>query len=347
VLFDGFEDHFVLNLNNGEVIGELGLWDTENDPSMEYAERLGGATWSKDNSTIFYESGPYSGLESDIWSFDIQTGIKTNLSNTENRLEGWPKLFDGENKLIFSSRLIEENWPYFFGYLTVMKPNGSEYLVYSEEDNSGFNEISPDGDAAAIFGGNLFDTDHIFTPQSPKILNIDTDLSYKLYEPAWSPNSKLIGWSVEIIKDQNRYFGFGIQDLEENTIRLLFPYLLMDGEGFPRAPEWSPDNHWISFWSPNNESGKLGLYLSKVDGIEEYFFEEYVNVVWDPIDENIFLITGDYYGPSTQGAWITRLGDSDRIKLDLPQDAVVIDWIDPDHMENWIGFDQEKVHWQE
>jgi hypothetical protein len=228
-----------------------------------------------------------------------------------------------------------------------MNLDGTEYTIYSEEDNSGFMKVSPLGDAAAIFGGKLFDTDQLFSAQSPILLNRDPDLNYKFYEPEWSPNNKFIGWSMEILPNQNRYYGIGVQDLEENTIRLIFPYLQMDGEGFPRAPDWSPDNNWLSFYSLDYDNKTMGSYIIRVDGTEEYFFEDINDIVWNPMNSNVFLIRGDYYNPSTQGVWITSFDDRERTKLNLPQDAFPVDWIDPNYIENMIGFDRDKVYWRE
>jgi hypothetical protein len=305
---------------------------------MEYAEKLYAATWSNDSKTIYYNSGLYSERLRDIWSIDIHSGIKTNISNTENRREGWPRLFGVDNKLIFSSSRIDEDHPYFFGYLTSMNPDGSEYHVYSEErDNGNFN-VSPDEDSAAIFGGELFTSNYIFQKLSPRITNEDKYLDYQLVDPAWSPDGNHIGWSVEINKDQARSYGIGIHNLENNTIRLLYPYMLLEGEGFPRAPEWSPDG-WVSVKAPNPENKNWGLYIIKTDGTEEYFFEEFDNVIWGPGTEKIILNTGNVFGPSNRGVWITRLGDWKPVGINLPQDAVVIDWIDPDVVKSWIGDD--------
>jgi len=339
-LFDGVEDHYVLDLHTGKAITELNLWDTQADPNMEYAERLYGATWSKDSKSIFYESGPYSEWFTDIWSFDIHTGSKINLSNTEDRFEGWPRLFGDDNKLLFSSQHDgDEFTPYFSGYLTSMNLDGSEYLVYSEEKDNGNFRISPDGSTAAIFGGELFTQDYAIQRLSPRIINADQGLEYQLYYPSWSFGGKYIGWGAGIDTDQAWLNGIGIHNLEDNSFRLLYPYIMVDGEGFPSAPDWSPDNNWVSFRALNPDNRNGGLFIIKLDGSEEYFFEGFDNAVWGSVTDWIILNTGDVYGGTVRGVWIININDWKPVEIDLPKDAVVIDWIDPDIVQNWIGFD--------
>ena len=340
LLFNGIEDHYVLDLTTGKIITELNRWDSKNDPDMLYAEIIHGAIWSSDSKYIYYYSSPNNVFNTDIWSIDILTGTKKNLSNTENRREGKPGLFSNDSVLVFSSIHIEDPYPRSSGYLTSMAIDGSNYIVHSEDNDKGSIRISPDGKTAAIFGGELFTSDNLLTKITPTTNDEDHDLDYQLYYPRWSSDSKYIGWGVGIDTEEIWLNGIGIYNTEDNTLNFLYPYIMVDGEGFPRAPDWSPDNNWVTFNALNPDSRNGGLYLVKADNSEEYFFEGFENAVWDPESKLIILNTGYFDGAIYgRGVWVTNLNDWNMAEIDLPDDAIVIDWIDPEKIQTWVGFD--------
>ncbi len=202
VLFNGIEDHYVLDLSTGKIITEFNLWDSENDPEMENPERLYGATWSRDSTYVYYCSGPSGNWYTDIWSIEILTGKKRNLSNTEDRSEGIPSLFSNDNMLMFPSHILEDPYPRSSGYLTSVAIDGSDYSIYSEENDKGYFRISPDGNTAAIFGEELFTSDYDITRITPILNDEDHNLDFQLYHPAWSSDSETIGWGVGIDTEQ-------------------------------------------------------------------------------------------------------------------------------------------------
>ncbi len=139
--------------------------------------------------------------------------------------------------------------------------------------------------------------------------------------------------------DQAWLNGIGIYNLEDTTLRLLYPYTMVEGEGLPMAPDWSPDNNWVSFRAINPDNRKGGLFVIRLDGTEKYYIEGYYNVIWNPEADWAILNTGDVGGGSIGGVCISKVDDWKPVEIDLPKDAVVIDWIDPGIVQSWIGLD--------
>ena len=339
LLYSRDGDYYILNLSTGNVVYDLGLWDQESDPEMQNAERLYASSWSPDSKKIYFSSGPYSHQQRDIWSFDIQKGIKTNLSNTENRIEGWPRIFGSGEQLIFPSYQIDKSKPYTYGHLTLMYSNGSNYEVYSSESDTGFFRLSPDRNTAAIFGGKVFTSNDGLKQVTPNAINDSPDHEIIFFEPSWSPSGKLISWSVEIDNGQKTSQGIGIHNLRNNTIELLSPFILLEGEGFPDAPVWSPNNEWITMYALNPENNEWGLHLVRIDGSEEHFLGNFDNIIWESDSLRMILNPGSVYRPSSRGVWIASLENMNPVQVNLPKDAVVTDWIDPIIVESWKAID--------
>lgn len=216
ILFEDMGEYYILDLTSGELPQELVFWDQDNDPQGLSAERIYGATWSTDNKILYFNFGQYGDQLTDIWSLDFITGEMTNLTNTDNRVEGWPRLLDGQKMLVFSSHNPESDYihPYFFGYLTTMNIDGSDYKLLSTEKENGNFRVSPHGTDAAIFGGMLYGLDqglHNFYYTNDSQIN---DINLKLIEPSWSPNNKYIAWSLYNMHETNGWTGIGLFELE-------------------------------------------------------------------------------------------------------------------------------------
>lgn len=337
LLYEGIEDHYLLDLSTGETAWELGLWNPESDPEMQHAQTLSGSAWSPDSKTIYFTSGPYSSLRSEIWAFDLQTGTKINLSQTENRREQRPRIFGSGDHLLFSSQDLEEILPTTFGQLTWMEADGSSYQVLSDGDHSGYFRLSPDRQTAAVFGGHFYGQKSGFQKFSPRVIPDDPELELHLFAPSWSPHGKHIAWSIRVDTGQESYQGIGIHDVKNETIQLFYPYIIGEGEGFPDAPGWSPNSEWITVQAADPESNQRGLFVIHVDGTREHFLASFDHVVWGTESQKMILNPGNIQSPQQRGVWITSLESLDPVQLNLPRDAVVLEWIDPARVNRWKG----------
>jgi len=331
-------EYYIIDMFSGETILSLDLWDQENDPVGVDAISIRSATWSSDNKTIYCSAGRFMDWFQDIWSIDVESGKFINLSNTEDRIENSPYLFENQ-QLIFSSYFYENNdqQPNFSGYLTLMDRDGSNYLAYSANE-SGIFTISPDGTMAAIFGGDLFTIDNGFIHLEPSILNRDQDLVYQLVYPSWSLDSRYISWSVETTQNGKYVTGFGIHDIEHDTIDLFYPFRQIDGEGPPFPPEWSPDGNWLTLSTMSMESQSWGTHVIDINGEEVAFFQQIFNIVWSPSTTKMLLNSG-HLVQSGRGVWIADFENLNPQMIDLPGDAVVVEWIDPDIVQSWFDGD--------
>jgi len=329
-------EYHIIDLVSGENILSLYLWDQENDPVGVDAISIHSATWSSDSKTIFCNAGRFADPLQDIWLINVESGEFINLSNTEDRIENKPYLFEN-HKILFSSYPHDylTMHPYYLGYLTLMDRDGSNYLAYSD-DESGIFAISPDGTIAAIFGGDLFTIDNGFTNLEPTILNSNQDLVYQLVYPSWSLDSRYISWSVDTTQNGKYVTGFGIHDVEQNTIELFYPFQQLDGEGFPYPPEWSPDGNWLTLSTFSMES--YGTHVYDFNGEEVAYFQKIFNIVWNPSSTKMLLNSGHLAQPG-RGVWVAEFDNLDPQMIDLPSDAVVVEWIDPDIIQSWFGND--------
>jgi hypothetical protein len=332
LLYEDFGEYYVLDLKSGVRILELDLWDQENESE---GKRLTGATWSFDNQYIYYcESYPGEWL-SDIWSINLQTGEKTNLSKTPDRIEYGPILMNDQQHLVFRSDHIDNIGQFSTGLFTSMKVDGSNYNVYTQLEDTYMFKISPDRSKAAIFGGEVFTIENGFQQTPLKIIGEIVPENFELIHPSWSPDSNYIGWSVYSNEEFTQVNGIGIQDVNSNTIRFFIPYRQYFSE-YPRAPEFSPDNKWMSITKLGNATSKWRLTFVSIDDSEEHDLGEFFNPVWNFDSQRIILNSGyDEYG-ADQGAWITNVNNWKVEKLDLPDDAYVKLWLDPDFISDWF-----------
>jgi hypothetical protein len=344
VLFEEVGEYFVVDLFSGEIILNLGLWDSEKDPEMLYADELYAATWSDDNRMIYYTAGRFVDHLTDIWSINTETEERKNLSNTDNRIEGAPRLFDKQNMLVFNSYPVDDIYinPYFSGYFTSMNKDGSEYQVHSGEKDNGYFKVSPDRSAAAIIGGKIYEQDQGIRDFFFSIEDNIDNLNLNLLNPAWAPNNNYIAWSLYNMQESSGWAGIGIFDVENGTLKLVYPYLDPTREGLPPAPKWSPNSEWITV-STLSIDATIDLRLIKVDGTEEYGLGEYDNIVWGTESNRIILNPSILVLGNQSGVWITRIGEWDPIMINLPLDTVAIDWIDPSIVQKWVGLDNKIV----
>lgn len=332
LLYEDSGEYYVLDFKTGRRILELDLWDQENESE---GNRLIGATWSFDNQYIYYCEGPPGEWLSDIWSINLQSGEKTNLSNTPDRIEYGPTLMNDQEHLVFRSDHIDDIGLFSTELFTSMKVDGSDYHVYTQLEDTYLYRISPDGSKVAIFGGEVFTIENGFQQAPLQVIGEIVPENFELIHPSWSPDSNYIGWSIVSIEGYTGVNGIGIQDVNSNTIRFFTPYrqYFLD---YPRAPEFSPDNQWMAITKLGNATSKWRLTFVSIDGSEEHDLGEFFNPIWNLDSQRVILNSGyDEYG-ADQGAWITHVNNWKVEKLDLPDDAYVRLWIDPDYISDWF-----------
>jgi Tol biopolymer transport system component len=82
-------------------------------------------------------------------------------------------------------------------------------------------------------------------------------------------------------------------------------------------PSWSTDGRWLAYSRP----GKL--VVRSADGNEVHELDVGIGVKWSP--------RGQHYLISER--WIVEVGSWTIRQLDLPEDAIILDWMDIDALE--------------
>lgn len=332
LLYEDFGEYYIVDLFTGSRILELDLWDQENESN---GKRILGATWSIDNQTIYYSAGYHGEWLTDIWSINLQTGEKTNLTNTTDRIELGPYLMQDQEHLVFRSKHIEDIGMHSTELFSSMKVDGSGYHVYTQLDDTYLFRVSPDGTMAAIFGGELFTIEDGFQQTSPSVIGENIPEEFQLIDPTWSQDSNYIGWSIRSIEGYYAEEGIAIHDVDSNTIKFYYPYN-QPWLDYPRGPVISPNNQWMSIISQGNATMQWRIKFLGRDDNEEHVLGEFFNPVWNEDSQRVILNTGyDEYG-AYRGVWITDISEWKAHKLDLPDDTYVRFWIDLNYISDWF-----------
>jgi hypothetical protein len=172
--------------------------------------------------------------------------------------------------------------------------------------------------------------------------------------PAWSPNGHQLAWVVAGKMGNKWQHGVGVFNFQDHTSQFLFPYEIEGFDGGRSYIVWSTDNKRFAVWN----FGEDLMWVLSADGTDTYFEEPAGNPIWSPNGQWLAYAgrsgTTKVYSPQDQRTkeigngipleWspnshrlISNSNDQDfqlvdldtwnLKRLDLPQDATVLDWI--------------------
>jgi dipeptidyl aminopeptidase/acylaminoacyl peptidase len=288
--------------------------------------------------------GPrYYFAEGDLWVEDA--GTATNLTRTPERDELAP-LYEapsGERLVLCSYAPAEVLGVGYRCALTSVRPDGTGYAVLTEELHAP-PALSPDGETLAYLaptGPETWDRRLWLLPLEGEPQAVDwgeygfEGRKLTTHEVAWSPGgARLAGWAWGENEDGERFDGVLILDLAARDHRLLAdlyhpPY----PDGFPPAPEWSPDGRWLTFFGLAEEgSERYGLWVVSAGGDGRHLLAEFtangawgpLSLAWSPDGERLALTRHER--DVERGVWIARAGEWVPRKADLPDAARVVGW---------------------
>jgi hypothetical protein len=298
------------------------------EPSFWYGE------WSQDSHHFYYIATGKNDL-SDIWVEDAITGEKRNLSKTPDRHEGqlsiWPNQTDYLFFYSWPTDVIAdgEGW---HGYPTVMKTDGTEYQVISNDLGTGLLALSPDG-RTIVFS----DWEHAWYYRRGEGTRLfpwrDFGLTglknVRFHSPSWSSAGQRIAWSMSGEDRSGHVDGVSIFDLQAGTARFIRNWSHV---------EWSPDQRWIIGLRDGSVPGnKYGVWVANANFENAHLLTEVFNSidgecsrVWSP-DENwlAFNCVNAVDAALNDGIWLAELETGKLLKTNLPDDAQIHDWVNP------------------
>ena len=330
------------------------------DPPPGLIYRTSDALWKVGVSTVGLVTQPFNRPDAlispdgnyalywdwesnDLWWADLTTRERRNLTNDYDHIEccfrWWPERPD---IVVFSSRPPEvEPGPGMTGFLAVANVDGSGYHVLDDQHHTGGSPaLSPDGQTIAYGGGNIGWLYHLETGKTQAFNPADygvTDIKGGLGigSPAWSPDGTKMAWMVggggmtvngeQLAAEGNSLMGVAVFDLEAGSARILHAYETPGGDGWPSAPKWSADGHWVAFtaWGQNER----GVWVAQADGQhkQQVGSEFSGNPVWSP--DGAWLVYSQNTGDQTSSVWMVEIGMELQQQIDLPLDAAVVDWV--------------------
>ncbi|MDR3576491.1 MAG: hypothetical protein P4L50_21710 [Anaerolineaceae bacterium] len=301
---------------------------------------LQDAVWDPDSRHIYYTAGQ-DYANKDIWVVDMQTGQTKNLTHSpaidDANIGFWP--YPG--LVLFTSRSINENGgPDLAGHLADMKPNGEQPRILSHDFIVEPPVASPDGRTLAILFGQLLQWGGSIQDITFHLINSDYQpKNVVLADPAWSPDGKQIAWSVYVATEDTEYNvldGVGIYNLANHELRLFNLYVDPGGEGFQRAPVWSPDGQWLALEDNDPSLKNTGLWVARFDGSEEHYLGNFDNPVWSP--DSQWLACNDIQVLDMSiGTWVSKVGNWLPYQINLTDNVELVDWNDAAVSSKWKG----------
>jgi Tol biopolymer transport system component len=270
---------------------------------------------SPDRSQVLYSD------KDDIWILDLETEKTRNLTKTNDRIETfyqwWPA---NPDLIVFQYQPMDDAGP-DAGFLTSMKPDGTNVLLLDEEARS-FSPaaLSPDGQSIAYDRAGQPWIYHFNAGKMPIFPKSFTGFHIAV-NPAWSPDSRQIAWQlfgIPTAEDSNS--AVAVLDLDTFTVNRIHEYPVDGGSGIgPHHLAWSPDGKWLAVANPG-ESDKVSLWAMLPDGSEEHYIGSGDLPIWSPDGSMlVYSVSGSVFAVKT-GEWIPA-------QVKLPESAQVIDWV--------------------
>jgi Tol biopolymer transport system component len=290
----------------------------------------------------------------DIFVADLASGRARNVTNTADRIECCPVWWPGKSDLIlFGSWPSDyERWDipfgsFEYGYLTAAKTDGSTYEILDEEQifytylqPAPYKDVLLYGEGISTERGDfqqrLYRQVGGAAPLSLTALEIfpaDKRLEEDgLQAPAWAPRGNLLAGFVyrSGLPGSNLYEGLVVADLEAQTVRHLYEYVVFGTDTHPARPVWSPDGTTIAFFAREDNLSKTGLRVMEIESGRTLFAPEtdgslycWPVILWRP-DSRLLAC-----GASVDGAYrhlLVDLTTKTVSAIELPEASLLVAW---------------------
>ena len=212
------------------------------------------------DKTVYYLSDNGAEHRLNIWSYDVSSGKRTQITNFTNYDVKWPSMgpgADGNGEIIF------QNGPALYLLsLKTKKPNKVSISIPGDRPQlrpqridaakyiSG-GDVSPSGKRLVFEArGDLWSVP--VKNGSPRNLTATSGVAER--SPAWSPDGRWIAYFSDFTGEYELY-------IKQSDGRGVTKQLTKNGKAFRYDPVWSPDSKHITF---TDKAG--GLFLHTIDG---------------------------------------------------------------------------------
>jgi len=245
----------------GDLASRGTLWQLTSEGDAAKLSDCAGSALSPDGRQALYEQ------EADIWAIDLSTCESRNLTQTPDAWELHPQWWPARPELVLFGVDPEMDW----GTPGVVGVDGQGYRRLIESGSS-FHVAAPSPDGQTItfdvFGGAawLYDWDIGLKAFDPLEFGLEVQ---RMSSPAWSPDGGRMAWVAGIGTGAEWYIALAVFNLQTRDGRVLHPYFPVGREGWPPAPVWSPDGHWLAFNAWADDPSASGIWVTAVDGSQE------------------------------------------------------------------------------
>ena len=302
---------------------------------------------SRDGAYVLYlekDAGEADrGRSGDLWLADLTTGERRNLTRTPNSAETsfrwWPARPD---VVLFSARPREmAPGPGVTGFLAVVGIDGNGYRVLDDQNHTGgLPAPSPDGQTIAYGSGStgwLYRWETGPEAFDPADYGLPSYREAQIGSPSWSPDGIKLAWIVSgaFSADESLQMGVAVFDLKTRTAQILHLHEAVFGDGWPAPPVWSPDGEWLAFTAWAQHRDQAGVWVVRTDeqppeGYQSLFTEYHLGgscPVW--VSDGRWLAFHRALDDGGTSSWVAQVGTWGLVRLALPPDAYVVDWISP------------------
>jgi len=255
-------------------------------------------------------------LDDDLWLIDLASGESRNLTNTPDRVEYLPREWKTRNDiLLFTSYPVGvEVGPGITGFLTMVRTDGTGYLVLDDLNQAINFDLSPDGQTIAYGAGPMtylyrWTTGReVFDPADYGLSQIGG-----ISSPSWSPDGKQIAWLVSGVIDGIDQSAIAFFNLEARTATLNHRHQLPGMDGIPAAGRWSTDSKWYAVYIFDMDFTRAGTWVLQADGMQEtsIYMGYGASAMWSPDGKSLAVTDPDSGGVRLVDVmtWESRLVD--------------------------------------
>ncbi len=265
------------------------------------------------DKTVYYLSDDGAEHRLNIWSYDVNSGKRTQITNFANYDCKWPSMgpgADGNGEIIFqngSSLYLLSLKTKKPTKVSITIPGDRPQLRSQRVDVSKFingGDISPSGKRVVLEArGDLWSLP--VKNGSPRNMTATSGVAER--SPSWSPDGRWIAYFSDFTGEYELY-------IKQSDGRGITKQLTKGGKAFRYDPVWSPDSKYITF---TDKAGNL--FLHTIDGdtklIDTEPHSSRINVNWSHDSAWLTYAKTSNNKAAVNSIWVYNVAEGKATKL--------------------------------